>query len=236
MNHLRAITVASFLAATVLPATAVEISGAGATFPFPIYAKWAETYAKDTGTQLNYQSIGSGGGIKQIVARTVTFGASDAPLKGAGPRQERSRAVSDGHGRHRAGREFRGGQGRATLILDGQTLAKIFLGDIKSWDDPGDQKTQSQRQASVASNRRRPPIRRFRYNLQFHLLFGGGQSRLEIEGRFRDLGGMADGDRRQGQRRRVEQREPNQELDRLCRVRLRASEQDDLHKDGKQGR
>ena len=83
MNHLRAITVASFLAATVLPATAVEISGAGATFPYPIYAKWAETYEKETGTQLNYQSIGSGGGIKQIVARTVTFGASDAPLKGA---------------------------------------------------------------------------------------------------------------------------------------------------------
>ena len=69
MNQLGAISVAGFLAATVLPATAVEISGAGATFPYPVYAKWADTYKKDTGIELNYQSIGSGGGIKQIEAK-----------------------------------------------------------------------------------------------------------------------------------------------------------------------
>src|SRR3546814_8893788 len=75
-------------AAVVLAATlgfgtaqAADISGAGATFPYPIYAKWADAYKKDTGIGLNYQSIGSGGGIKQIKAKTVTFGASDAPLK-----------------------------------------------------------------------------------------------------------------------------------------------------------
>jgi phosphate transport system substrate-binding protein len=83
VNQLRAITVAGFMAATVLPAVAVEISGAGATFPYPVYAKWADTYKKDTGVGLNYQSIGSGGGIKQIEAKTVTFGATDAPLKGS---------------------------------------------------------------------------------------------------------------------------------------------------------
>ena len=82
MKHLRTIAVASLLAATVGPAAAMDISGAGATFPYPIYAKWADAYKKDTGVGLNYQSIGSGGGIKQIEARTVTFGASDAPLKG----------------------------------------------------------------------------------------------------------------------------------------------------------
>src|SRR6267142_6273685 len=60
---------------------AADISGAGATFPYPIYAKWADAYKKDTGVGLNYQSIGSGGGIKQIQAKTVTFGATDAPLK-----------------------------------------------------------------------------------------------------------------------------------------------------------
>src|SRR5271156_4431845 len=60
---------------------AAEISGAGATFPYPIYAKWAEAYKEKTGTALNYQSIGSGGGIKQIEAKTVDFGASDMPLK-----------------------------------------------------------------------------------------------------------------------------------------------------------
>ena len=82
MKHLRTIAVAGFLAATVLPAAAMDISGAGATFPYPIYAKWADAYKTETGVGLNYQSIGSGGGIKQIEARTVTFGATDAPLKG----------------------------------------------------------------------------------------------------------------------------------------------------------
>ena len=68
--------------ATSWSAWAVDISGAGATFPYPIYAKWADAYKKETGNGLNYQSIGSGGGIKQIKAKTVTFGASDAPLPG----------------------------------------------------------------------------------------------------------------------------------------------------------
>src|SRR6188474_3714154 len=67
---------------TINTAQAADISGAGATFPYPIYAKWADTYKKATGNGLNYQSIGSGGGIKQIKAKTVTFGASDAPLTG----------------------------------------------------------------------------------------------------------------------------------------------------------
>ena len=61
---------------------AADITGAGATFPFPVYAKWAEAYKKETGNGLNYQSIGSGGGIRQIKAKTVDFGATDAPLKG----------------------------------------------------------------------------------------------------------------------------------------------------------
>src|SRR4029077_17841158 len=62
-------------------AEAAEISGAGATFPYPIYAKWAEAYNAKTGIAMNYQSIGSGGGIKQIQSKTVDFGASDMPLK-----------------------------------------------------------------------------------------------------------------------------------------------------------
>ena len=70
------------LVASTMAASAVDISGAGATFPYPIYAKWADTYKKETGVGLNYQSIGSGGGIKQIEAKTVVFGATDAPLVG----------------------------------------------------------------------------------------------------------------------------------------------------------
>ena len=62
-------------------ALAADITGAGATFPYPIYAKWADAYKKETGVGVNYQSIGSGGGIKQITAKTVQFGASDMPMK-----------------------------------------------------------------------------------------------------------------------------------------------------------
>src|SRR5215510_1000394 len=78
---MRNIIAVGLVAAATLPAAAADISGAGATFPYPIYAKWADTYKKETNVGLNYQSIGSGGGIKQIQAKTVTFGASDMPLK-----------------------------------------------------------------------------------------------------------------------------------------------------------
>jgi phosphate transport system substrate-binding protein len=77
-----ALAAAAFAAASTLTASALDISGAGATFPYPIYAKWADAYKKETGVGLNYQSIGSGGGIKQIESKTVTFGATDAPLTG----------------------------------------------------------------------------------------------------------------------------------------------------------
>ncbi len=82
--------------ATILATTAIgaEITGAGATFPYPIYAKWAEAYKQQTGTGLNYQSIGSGGGIKQITAKTVDFGASDMPLKPEDLAKERPRCSS----------------------------------------------------------------------------------------------------------------------------------------------
>ncbi len=135
MKHIRAVAVAGFLAATLLPATAEDISGAGATFPYPIYAKWADAYKKETGVGLNYQSIGSGGGIKQIEARTVTFGATDAPLKG--PDLDKNGLI-----------QFPMVMGAIVpvinlegikpggLVLDGPALAAIFLGDIKSWDDP----------------------------------------------------------------------------------------------------
>ena len=135
MKHLKTIAVAGFLAATVLPVAAAEISGAGATFPYPIYAKWADTYKKETGTGLNYQSIGSGGGIKQIEAKTVTFGATDAPLKGE---------ELDKFGLVQFPTVMGGivpvvnidGVSPGALVLDGPTLAGIFAGAVKSWDDP----------------------------------------------------------------------------------------------------
>lgn len=115
-------------------ANAIDISGAGATFPYPIYAKWAEAYKKETGNGLNYQSIGSGGGIKQIKAKTVTFGASDMPLKpedakGAGLVQFPT--VIGGDVPVVNLENIKPGE----LVLDGNTLSKIFLGEITSWDD-----------------------------------------------------------------------------------------------------
>ncbi|QBR72264.1 phosphate ABC transporter substrate-binding protein PstS [Beijerinckiaceae bacterium] len=120
---------------TGLSAVAMDISGAGATFPFPIYAKWADTYKKETGNGLNYQSIGSGGGIKQIKAKTVTFGASDMPLKPeelmeAGLVQFPTVTGGDVPVVNLEG--IKPGE----LVLDGPTIAKIFLGEIKTWDDP----------------------------------------------------------------------------------------------------
>ncbi len=135
MKPIRTIVVAGFLAATVLPAAAFDISGAGATFPYPIYAKWADAYKKETGLNLNYQSIGSGGGIKQIENKTVTFGASDVPLKG--PELEKFGLVQFpmvmGANVPVVNLE---GIKAGELDLDGPTLAAIFLGTVKSWDDP----------------------------------------------------------------------------------------------------
>ena len=127
---------AALLAAPGLASTAfsADISGAGATFPYPIYAKWADAYKKETGIGLNYQSIGSGGGIKQIKAKTVTFGASDAPLKG-----EDLEAI----GLAQFPMVMGGivpvvnleGVKPGDLVLDGQTLGDIFLGKITNWND-----------------------------------------------------------------------------------------------------
>ena len=123
------------LGAALTATLAADISGAGATFPYPVYAKWAEAYKKETGNGLNYQSIGSGGGIKQITARTVTFGASDMPLK---PED------LDKNGLIQFPTVMGGivpvvnldGISSGDLTIDGPTLAKIYLGEIKTWNDP----------------------------------------------------------------------------------------------------
>lgn len=116
-------------------AVAAEITGAGATFPYPVYAKWAEAYKAATGVSLNYQSIGSGGGIKQINAKTVDFGASDMPLKQ--DELEKSGLVQ--------WPMIMGGvvpvvnvEGikAGDLKLTGPVLADIYLGKITKWDDP----------------------------------------------------------------------------------------------------
>ena len=130
-----ALLAVSAAAAIAFAAQAAEISGAGATFPYPIYAKWAEAYAAKTGLKMNYQSIGSGGGIKQITAKTVDFGASDMPLKPADLEKD---------GLTQFPMVMGGvvpvinvpGITAGELKLDGKVLADIYLGNITKWNDP----------------------------------------------------------------------------------------------------
>jgi phosphate transport system substrate-binding protein len=130
-----ALATAATLATSSWTAHAGDLSGAGSTFAYPILAKWADAYKKQTGVGLNYQSIGSGGGIKQIKNKTVTFGASDAPLPGK---------ELDEAGLAQFPIIMGGivpvvnieGVKPGDLVLDGATLARIYLGEIKRWNDP----------------------------------------------------------------------------------------------------
>lgn len=118
-----------------LPAAAADVTGAGATFPYPIYAKWADAYRKATGNGLNYQSIGSGGGIKQITARTVDFGASDMPMKPDDLQKYgliQFPAIMGGVVPVFNVKGVASGQVRIT----GPQLADIYLGKIRMWNDP----------------------------------------------------------------------------------------------------
>jgi phosphate transport system substrate-binding protein len=133
MNFVKAIVAAGVMAVAT-PAFAADITGAGSTFIFPVLSKWADTYKKESGNGVNYQSIGSGAGIKQINASTVTFGATDAPLKA-------DQLQKDGLAQWPM---IMGaivpvvnidGVKAGDLVLDGATLGDIFLGKITKWDD-----------------------------------------------------------------------------------------------------
>ena len=134
MNFMKAIVAAGLVAAST-SAFAADITGAGSTFIFPVLSKWADAYKKESGNGVNYQSIGSGAGIKQIQAKTVTFGATDAPLKA-------EQLEKDGFAQWPMImgaiapvvniESVKAGE----MVLDGDTLAKIYLGTISKWDDP----------------------------------------------------------------------------------------------------
>ena len=195
---LRSALVAAVVGAAA-SALAADISGAGATFPYPVYSKWADTYKKDTGNGLNYQSIGSGGGIKQIVANTVTFGATDTPLKAED--LEKNGLVQwpqvmggivpvvnlDGVEAGRAGPRRRRRWPRSSSAT------------IKAWNDPAIAKLNPGVKLTDAADRRRPSLGRFGHHLQLHRLPRQGLGRLEVQGRRRHGGRMAGRPRRQGQ-------------------------------------
>ena len=134
MLKLKSFVAAIGLSAMAAASFAADITGAGATFPFPVYAKWAEAYKKETGTGLNYQSIGSSGGLKQIRAKTVTFGASDAPVKGADLDKDgmvQFPAIIGGTVPVLNLDGFKPGELRVT----GPVLAEMFTGYIVNWND-----------------------------------------------------------------------------------------------------
>ena len=118
---------------------AADISGAGATFPYPIYSQWADAYKKQTGIGLNYQSIGSGGGIKQIKAKTVTFGATDMPLKADDLKEAGLVQFPMIIGGVVPVINVKGVQA-GQMVLDGPTVASIYMGEITRWNDPRIQK------------------------------------------------------------------------------------------------
>ena len=132
--NLMKIVVAAGLVAASTSAYAADITGAGSTFIYPVLSKWADAYKKESGSGVNYQSIGSGAGIKQIEAKTVTFGATDAPLK---PDQLEKDGLAQWPMIMGAIVPVVNIEGvkPGDMVLDGQTLADIFQGKITKWDD-----------------------------------------------------------------------------------------------------
>ena len=131
---LKKIALSTALILAGINAYAAEITGAGATFPAPIYSKWADAYQKATGNKINYQSIGSSGGLKQIRAKTVDFGASDMPLKDAELEKDglvQFPTVIGGVVPVINLPDIKPG----TMVLTGPVLADIYLGKIKKWND-----------------------------------------------------------------------------------------------------
>lgn len=134
MKLVKTVVSTMVLALSAVAANATDITGAGATFPFPVYSKWAEAFKDKSGVGVNYQSIGSSGGIKQIKAKTVDFGATDAPLKADEVEKEglvQFPAVIGGV----VAIANLDGVKPGDIKLTGEILAKIFMGSITTWSD-----------------------------------------------------------------------------------------------------
>jgi phosphate transport system substrate-binding protein len=134
INHFSKAAALAAAAAFSVTAAAADITGAGATFPYPIYAKWADAYKKATGVGLNYQSIGSGGGIKQITAKTVQFGASDKPLTAEELAKGGLMQFPTVMGAVVPVYNIKG-MAAGAITISGAQLADIYLGKIKRWND-----------------------------------------------------------------------------------------------------
>ena len=165
----KSIIAAAAMIGAITVACAADISGAGATFPFPIYAKWADAYKKDTGNGLNYQSIGSGAGIKQIQRQNRDLRRDRRAAGGQGPRQGRACPVADGDGGHRDGRQHPGREARRARARRPDGRPDLY-GQDHQMERSGDQEAQSKPQSARSRHREHPPRRRLGHHLQLHLL------------------------------------------------------------------
>ena len=239
MQFFRTLTAAGFIAAAATaPLAAAEMSGAGSSFAYPIYAKWIEAYKKETGIAVDYRSVGSADGIRQVQSKQITFGASDMPL---------SARDLEADGLVQFPTVVAGvvavvnveGIKSGDLTLDGPTLARIFLGEIRNWNDAAIRKLNPNAklpsQAILVVRRSDGSGTTFAFTDYLAKVSAG----LEDQDRIDGGGGMADRDRRQRQRRRCRQRRAHARRHRLCRVRLCHAAPADLHQahqPGRQGR
>ena len=217
-------------------ASAQDVTGAGASFPAPLYAKWAADYNKATGVKINYQSVGSGAGIKPDRRQDRGLRRLRRAAEGRRAGQEGPGAVPHRDRRRDPGGQHQGHQPRPAR-LNGQVLGDIYLGKITKWNDAGDQGAEPRRWPCPTPPS--PPVRRADgsgTSFIFTNYLSQGQRRVEGQGRRGHRRELADRRGRQGQRRRRRLRRPPAQLDRLRRVRLRQAEQDDLRADAERRR
>ena len=226
----RSALVAGMAAVASVSASAQDITGAGATFPFPIYAKWADAYKKETGIGLNYQSIGSGAGVKQIIARTVVFGATDAPLQSAMLEKGRPRPVAAGSWARWSPIVNVDGVKQGEMIFDGPTLADIYLGKIRTWDHPAIAKLNPDLKLPEGGDLGRAPLGRLGHHVRVDQLSVG---KCPTSGSPRSASGTAVewpvGVGARGNEGVAGNVGPDAQFDRLRRIRLRQAGQTRLH-------
>jgi phosphate transport system substrate-binding protein len=167
MKLTRTIVAAGVIAASTSAFAAEKITGAGATFPYPIYSKWADAYKKETGNELNYQSVGSGAGIAQIRSKTLTFGATDMPLEPAQLEKDGLVQWPMVMGAIVPVVNIQGIK-PGELTFDAETLANIFLGKIHEVGRPRDQEAKSESIFVLSRNNCSAPFGRVGNNLQLH--------------------------------------------------------------------
>ena len=209
------------------PRRRMQINGAGATFPNPIYSKWFSEYNKQhPNVEINYQSIGSGGGIQQVTKQTVFFGATDGPMTAEQLQGAPGKILHfpDGARRRRPGLQSAERHRRAEVQRAG--ARRHLPRQDHEVERSGDREAERRRHAAGHRHHRRASRRRLRHDLHLGRLSVEAVAGVEEQGRRRHVGELADRRRRPRQRRRVRAGEADARRDRLRRADLRAAEQD----------